>query len=180
MQDIHGIRPPVQVGLDPMIFKIALMVMGGILLLALVFFLVKKYLKKKHRPGDVKCLPAPLAPYDAALKQLAVLFERDLADPRLFYFDLTAVLRHYIGGSFGVNAIEMTSQEFVRCANTLDLGRQIKTDMATFHKRCDPFKYAGVMPEKDRVKKDLLLIKTIIEIIEKDRIKKDEIQEGGA
>jgi hypothetical protein len=180
MQDIHDIRPPVQVGLDPMIFKIALLVMGGILFLALVFFLVKKYLKKKNQPSGLKYLPAPMAPYEVALKQLKLLFQRDLADPRLFYFDLTAVLRSYIGGSFGVNAVEMTSQEFVRCVNTLDMGRQIKTDMAVFHKRSDPFKYAGVMPKKDQVKKDLLLIETIINQIEKDLTQKDEPQAGDA
>ncbi|WP_300456889.1 hypothetical protein [Desulfobacula sp.] len=180
MQDIHDIRPPVPVGLDPMIFKIVLMVMGGILFLSLVFFLVKKYLKKKHQPKGLKYLPAPLAPYAAALKQLKLLFQRELTDPRLFYFDLTAVLRHYMGGSFGVNAIEMTSQEFVRCVNTLDLGREIKQDMAVFHKRSDPFKYAGIMPEKDQVKKDLLLIETIIHQIEKDLTKKAESKEGDA
>jgi hypothetical protein len=58
--------------------------------------------------------------------------------------------------------------------------RQIKTDMAVFHKRSDPFKYAGVMPKKDQVKKDLLLIETIINQIEKDLTQKDEPQAGDA
>ncbi len=183
MKDIHGIRPPVQVGFDPMLLKIILMASAAVLLVALMFFLVKKYLKKRKHPKDLKALPQPLAPYDAAAKALDLLFQRPMDDPRVFYFDLTAVLRHYIGRSFGINAIEMTSQEFVRSFATLDFDKKIKRDMAEFQTISDPFKYAGVVPQKDRVKKDLLFIKAVIDQIEQDLTtqaeKQAEQQEGG-
>ena len=179
MKDIHGIRPPVQVGFDPMLLKILLMVTAAGLVFALVFFGVRKYLKKKKHPGDLKILSKPPAPYDAALKALDILFQKKMDDPRNFYFDLTLVLRHYIGRSFGINAVEMTSQEFIRSFKILDLDKKIKRDMAEFQKISDPFKYAGVVPQEDRVKKDLLLIKAIIDQIEKDLTKQAEKQEEG-
>jgi len=171
MKDIHEIRPPVLFGFDPQFFKILLMVSGGILVLVLLFFLIKKYLKKRKHITDPKYLPEPIPPYDAALKELDLLLQRQMLDPRLFYFDLTAVLRKYIGSSFGINAIEMTSQEFVRGLNSLDVERNLKKEIAGFQNYCDPFKYAGVIPPKDRAGQDLSLIKKIIQKIEKDLIK---------
>ena len=171
MQDIHDIRPPVPVGFDPMLFKIVLMALGGILFLGLLLFLIKKWLKKRKQPKGLKYLPEPLAPYEAALKALDFLFQGEMVDPRLFYFDLTAVLRQYIGRSYNINAIEMTSQEFVKRINRLNLDKAVKRDIARFLKLSDPFKYAGIAPEKDRVKEDLLFIKEKIHQIEKDQRK---------
>ncbi|MBT4876932.1 MAG: hypothetical protein HON48_17240, partial [Desulfobacula sp.] len=93
MKDIHGIRPPVRLGFDPMLLKIILIVSGVIILLVLLFFLIKKYLKKRKQSTEPKYLPLPLAPYEAALKELDFLLQRQIIDPRLFYFNLTAVLR---------------------------------------------------------------------------------------
>jgi len=176
MQDIHDIRPPVQVGFDPLLLKIMLMVLGGILALTLLFFLIKKYLKKRQHPKDLRYLPAPLAPYDAALKALDLLFQSRIRDSRVFYFDLTAVLKKYVGSSFNMNALEMTSQEFIRSMNRSDIDKDIKKNMARFFKLSDAFKYAGIIPEENRAKEDLLFIKKMIQQIEKDqRALKDQI-----
>lgn len=178
MQDINAIRPPVMTGFDPLVIKVALMVLAGLLLLVLVFFLIKKHLKKRKQPGDLKYLPAPLAPYDAAIRELERLAQSEILDSRLFYFSLTAVLRQYIGGSFNINAIEMTSQEFVRSMNRLDIGTHIKREISDFFALSDPIKYAGTVPAAEQVKKDLLSIKEMIRQIEKDLvIKKDEFKE---
>lgn len=166
MQDIHGIRPPVPVGFDPVHLKILLMVLGGILLLVLLIFLIKKGLKKRKQPDRVEALLEPLNPYAAAVKELDLLFQRELVDPRLFYFDLTAVLRHYIGRTFDINAIEMTSQEFGRCVNSIALETPVKREIARFQNICDPIKYAGIDPEPERIKADFAWVKEMIDQIE--------------
>lgn len=168
MQDIHGIRPPVQVGLDPMLLKIMLMVLVGILVLGLLFFLIRKWLKKRRTPKELKLLPEPMAPYDASLKELELLFQRPMIDPRLFYFDLTYILRKYIGRSFNIRATEMTSQEFIRNINQLNFSQDVKKDISKFQNLSDPFKYAGMAAQKEQVKQDLAFIKQIICRIEKD------------
>jgi hypothetical protein len=178
MKDIHGIRPPVQFGLDPLLLKIILIVTGVIILFVLLFFLIKKYLKKRKPVTDLQHLSKPIAPYEAALKELDLLFQRQMVDPGLFYFDLTAVLRKYIGSSFGINAIEMTSQEFIKAINGLDFDRVQKKDITGFQKYCDPFKYAGIAPPRDRARQDLSFIKKIIQQIEKDLKKPDELKPG--
>ena len=167
MQDIHDIRPPVQVGFDPMILKIVLLVLAGLLIIALIFFLIKKMWKKKQQPKNLKLLPATLPPCEAALKQLDNLTGISLINLRIFYFDLTAILRNYIGRTFNVNATEMTSQEFIKNLKTLDIDILIKKDISSFVNLSDSFKYAGTVPLKDQVEQDLLLIKDLIQKIEK-------------
>ncbi|WP_457552162.1 hypothetical protein [Desulfobacula sp.] len=178
MKDIHGIRPPVSVGIDPLLLKIIFLVSGGILVFVLLFFLIRKYLKKRKRSQNLKYLPEPLAPYDAALKDLDRLSQRQFFEPRLFYFDLTAVLRKYIGRSFNINAIEMTSQEFVKGINLLDFETTTKKDIIGFQKFCDPVKYAGITPENDRIIKDISFTRKVIQKIEQGRVKiKDTFEE---
>jgi len=172
MQDIHIIRPPVKVGFDPMLLTIIFMVIGVAALLLLLFFVIKKYLKKRKQPKGLKYLPEPMAPYEAAVKELDLLLHRTIGDPRLFYFDLTIVLRKYISRSFAINAVEMTSQEFIKSINLLDLDKGVKQNIARFLKSSDPYKYAGIVPEKDRANEDLLFIRDQISQIE-NRLKQE-------
>ncbi len=173
MEDIHGIRPPVSVGFDPAILKIILIVSGVVLLLILLFFLIKKYWKKKLT-DDLKYLPEPLPAFEASIKQLDRLMQNLVPDPRLFYFDLTAVLRNYIGRSFNINAIEMTSQEFIKNLNFFDIDPEIKNGISKFLNLSDSFRYAGMIPSKEQADRDLLFIKEKITKIEKILIKQRE------
>jgi len=173
MQDIHGIRPPVSVGFDPALLKTILIVLGVVLLLILLFFLIKKLWKKKLT-HDLKYLPEPPPAFETAIKQLDLLLQNPLPDPRLLYFDLTAVLRNYIGRSFNINAIEMTSQEFIKNLNFFDIDSEIKNSISKFLNLSDSFKYAGMIPSKEQADKDLLFIKEKITKIEKTLIKQRE------
>jgi hypothetical protein len=97
-------------------------------------------------------------------------------EPRIFYFDLTAILRKYIGGRFSFNAIEMTSQEFVKSISLIELNKHLKQDLISFQKISDPFKYAGHVPEIIKVKEDLAFVKKIIDQIEKELVEKDLVE----
>ncbi len=180
MQDIHGIRPPIQVGVDPRTLTIILMALGGILLLLLFAFLIRKWLKRQKESKGMTLLPETVAPYDAALRALDILLQKQDLDPRIFYFDLTAILRRYIGHSYGINAIEMTSQEFIKKVNQLDLARDIKNNIALFQKTSDPIKYAGRIPDKANLQQDIIFTKTVIQKIEKNFLQQETVQgEGG-
>ena len=168
MQDIHGILPPVQVGFDPRILQTVLIISGVAVLLILLFFLVKKLWKKKKHSNDLKLFPEPLPAYEFALKQLDRLLLSMAHDPRLLYFELSAILRNYIGRSFNINAMEMTSQEFIKNINFLDIDKKIKKDISNFLNLSDSFKYAGIIPQKEQADKNLLFIKNKICTIEQD------------
>ena len=165
-----------QAGSDPAVLWYALGAAGVILVCAAVFFLIRKYFEKRGSIKEVEAVAAIVPPYDAALNALDDL-ERNLGrNIRLFYFNLTAVLKKYIGDSFGINAPEMTSAEFVRFIGRLDLGMDIRKRINEFVKSADPFKYAGKVPEKNRAKEDLVCVREIISDIEAQVVRQEEQQ----
>ena len=174
MQEFHDIRPPVPVGLDPMAVKILLILLGALFLALLLFFLIQKWWKKRKGARDIEAVPLPLSPFEEAAKALDTLSQRPMDDPRLFYFDLTLVIRRYLGRSFGFNAVEMTSEELIREMGRLHLEKKVKQEIVQFQALSDPFKYAGVLPEKAMVIKDLDLVREIVSKIEKDLARKRE------
>ncbi len=178
MQDIHDIRPPVQVGIDPFLIKMVLLGLAVGLILTLFIFVIKKWLNKTRKNQDIKFLPKPLSPYDTALRDLAALSHSAAISSRLFYFDLTLVLRKYVGGSYKTHAIEMTSQQFLSSIRRLGLDENIKTGMVEFYKLCDPYKYAGVVPDTSKIKSDLALVKDLITQVE-NQLKADENAKKG-
>ena len=172
MQDIHPIRPPVEVGLDPAIFTMTALILAGILAAAVLFFLIKKFIRRRKDTRLPTGLPRTLHPYDSAMKTLENLEEQGAGDPRAVYFALTLVLRKYIGGSFGSHASEMTTQEFNRYVGSLEIDKSMKAGISEFNAFSDPVKYAGMTPEPDRVRKDQARVRDLIVQIESDLEKK--------
>lgn len=166
MQDIHDIRSPIQVGMDFSWIKAGLIGLVVILILLALFVLIRKWIRNRNIDQDIKLLPEPLAPYDAALLELEALSQNSSGDLRLFYFDLTLLLRKYIGAKYQIHAVEMTSQQFLSCLRKLDLDGKQKTRMTEFYKACDPYKYARVIPEPSQTKLDLEMVRDMIEHIE--------------
>lgn len=174
MQDIHDIRPPVPIGLDLLMVKIILVTLAVLLLAGLLFFLIRKWRAKRKRSNAVDAANLPLSAFEEAVKALESLTQRPMDDPRLFYFDLTFVLRQYIGRSFHINAVEMTSEEFIREVGRLDLEKEAKKEISHFQTLSDPFKYAGIQAEKAVVTKDLDAVREVISKIENDLERKRE------
>jgi hypothetical protein len=176
MQGFHDIRPPVPVGLDPMMVKLLLILLGVLLLAGILFFLIRKWWKNRKGVKDIQAVALPLSPFEEASKELDSLAQRPMDDPRLFYFDLTLVLRRYMGRTFGFNAVEMTSEEVIREMTRLPLEQTVRKEIAQFQVLSDPYKYAGVLPETALVKKDMGLVRQILSKIEETLIEKKQAE----
>lgn len=169
MQDIHGIRPPVPVGIDLSIPQTIGLVLAGIVLLGLVFFLIRRWMKNKTTGRNEISVTPPLPPYEAAMNLLGDLQNRSMDDPRQVYFDLTFIFRDYIGQTYTVQCVEMTSEQFSVCLKTLDLPLDLKNRFLRFQDRCDTIKYAGNHPENQLILKDIEFIKDLIDKIETEK-----------
>lgn len=167
MQDIHDIRPPVKIGYDPTVLWIAAAVLAGMAIILLVYFLFKKFWKRKRLSKDLKLLPAPLPAFETAIKELDLMAAGTGHDVRLFYFGLSAVLRKYISRSFHINCLEMTSKEFIAAASMLDMDQQIKRDLSGFTESSDPYKYSLIIAGRDMAVSDLETVRHIITLIER-------------
>ncbi len=166
MKDIHDIRAPVLTGsaFDPA--KMAIAVLGAaacLFLIYAVFVLVKKARKKRAGRQAYPQLPPPLPPRDAALKALELLADMMGHSPRLFYFQLTAVLKKYIGNVYGINASEMTTEELVKALNSLGIDPESRDTLSSFLGSADSVKYAAVPPSPGKSGRDLKWVKTFVE-----------------
>lgn len=86
----------------------------GILVLALAYVGWKLY--KKNGPA-IFTPRKPIPPYELAVQRLAALKDRKLLEQgqtKTYYTDLIDIMRGYLDGRFGINAMEMTSTQILR------------------------------------------------------------------
>lgn len=95
----------------PLVYSLLLMlVLGG----ASVFFIIR-YRNNKPIIKIIKIEPK-LPPHQAAIKKIEEIKSNKVwqrEDPKLYYTELTDVIRVYIKERFGFNAMEMTSTEII-------------------------------------------------------------------
>lgn len=101
--------------------KKALPWIGGVLLLAVIIFLLIKYLKKKNKEVDENPelkLPA----WEVALSKLNKIKQEKLWQQnrhKEYHTELTDVLREYIERTYQIQAMEMTSDEIMSALSML-------------------------------------------------------------
>jgi hypothetical protein len=159
-----------------MMVKLLLILLGVLLLAGILFLLIQKWRKNRKGVKEIQAVTLPLSPFEEASKELDSLAQRPMDDPRLFYFDLTLVLKRYLGRTFGFNAVEMTSEELIREMTRLRLEHEVRKEIAQFQALSDPYKYAGVMPETALVKKDMDRVRGILLKIEENLTEKREAE----
>ena len=108
MTDIHDIHPPVPVGFDaPWLMPVLLTLAGVVILAALVW-----WWRRRRKQKKIETIVPELPPDMIANKALEEIGDVRGQDGKAFYFRLSAILRQYIWGRFGVGAPEMTTEEF--------------------------------------------------------------------
>jgi hypothetical protein len=135
---------------------------AAILLLAAGAALGGWYLWKKRRKSPVEEIEAVLSPEDAALSALQAL-SPDTADGKLFYFRLSAILRQYLHGRFGIDGVEMTTEELLPHVEAMAIERDLKRDMKRFLVSSDPVKFAGASTRRDLMEKDFGFVREVVE-----------------
>jgi hypothetical protein len=122
---------------------------GGSLLFVVAGLVIWRRLR---RPKPT--LEQTLTPYELAYLELEKLLAQHLeeVDIKLFYVELTAIVRRYIERSTGVHAPEQTTEEFLR-----EIGKhpQFSVDererLQRFLEAADLVKFAGHQPQKSVV-----------------------------
>ena len=91
-------------------------------------------------------------PYELAMRRLGQLRERRLAESgheKEYYTELTDILRQYLQGRFGINAMEMTSTEIVRSLRQNEDTRLSADRMRAVLEVADFVKFAKMRPLPD-------------------------------
>lgn len=103
---------------------------------------------------DVPLVPKkkPLPPYQLAMQRLEHLRGENLwqnGQEKEYYTRLTDILRDYLQGRFGINAMEMTSQQITRILSQNEATRMPNKRMKQILEIADFVKFAKVRPLPD-------------------------------
>lgn len=171
LEDIHDIRPPVMTGMDPGLVRALLWGAGAIVVCALVFLIIRYWLKhRKKKNQNTPALPL-LSPYETATRDLEQCMAGFGHDAKIFYFELSRILKAYVSGTFNINCSEMTSQEMARAVKGLDFpDTGLKNQLIQFQDQCDPIRYMPLDAQgnldAERMQKDLALAGNLVTQIE--------------
>lgn len=106
-----------------------------------------------HRREEIQLEKAkPVPPYELALSRLRTLKSRNLPESgheKQYYTELVDILRQYLEGRFGINAMEMTSTQIVRALRDDKRTRMTADLVKSVLSIADFVKFAKVRPLPD-------------------------------
>jgi len=114
--DIRGLKPLREVRPPVPWMLIISMVLGVALLGAGLFWYLRRRASRRE-------LPPPIPAHELAFEALNRLRSTDFDDPeavRLFYFQISEVIRAYVEGRFRLNATDLTTEEILARLAALD------------------------------------------------------------
>lgn len=149
LKDITGPVLPPPPDLTWVIFVIAGIAVAGGGISVLIIILVRK--KQKERP--VITIPA----HELAYQQLEALIARDYIEKgevKLFYIEISTILRRYIENRFHLHAPGQTTEEFLYdLKNSSLLQNNLKSILKEFLFHCDQVKFATYKPTPGEIQK---------------------------
>ncbi|MBI5592562.1 MAG: DUF4381 family protein [Deltaproteobacteria bacterium] len=157
MTDIHDIKPLEILTVD---WSLLVYILGAVLILAIIgaaIYYWKKSQNRKRIPVEV-----PVLPHEAALRLLDALADVENMDAKAFYFSLSNILRAYIQARYGINALEMTTEELLPKIDILDINKEIHLELKALLRSTDPVKFAGVPAAVIKMRQDLAFVRNFV------------------
>lgn len=139
------------------------------LLLVILGVAIALYLRRRrrHKAEDKE---AQLPPYQWAMLKLSELRERNLfasGQNRLYYTDLTEILRVYLMRRFDINAMEMTSSQIIAALPAHEMGiKEGKPLLKKVLRQADFVKFAKLTPSTDE---NILTFNNAVKFVELTR-----------
>ncbi|MDE6383767.1 MAG: DUF4381 family protein [Paramuribaculum sp.] len=139
-------------------------ILGAIIIIALLAFVYFKWL----RHGKIPLMPVhkPVPPYELAKQSLEALRAEGLwqkGAEKEYYTKLTDILRTYIQGRFGINAMEMTSREIYEALAANDEAKKVRVLAQDLMREADFVKFAQNRPGADENEEAFRLADTFVE-----------------
>lgn len=145
-EDIKDVKEPLTIPLD---WKIILLwVLGGLILLALIIFFVRKYILKKK--GKVKTEKIIILPsHVRALNSLKELELKGLWKNGMvkeYHSEITEIIRKYFEERFDYPALELTTSESIELLKSYSDAKDILNVTRDFLTNADLVKFAKFIP----------------------------------
>lgn len=144
-EDIQDVKAPIRIPLNWWMILLYILIL--ILLTALIYFLYKRYIKKKETLIESKPV-IKIPPHEIAMKALRSLEEQKLwqqGKVKEYHSELTDIIRRYFEGRFNFLAMEMPSSEVIENLKKLSNGKLFEK-VESFFSNADLVKFAKFQP----------------------------------
>ncbi|HSR68030.1 MAG TPA: DUF4381 family protein [Acidobacteriota bacterium] len=164
--ELRDIKPPAEIPLDP--WRVALWIALGLAAAALAWWLYRRW-RRRPRPAPVRAprrAQPPLPPHELAYRELAELEVSPLLQEgqiKEYYTRASEIIRRYLRGRYGIDAMEMTSRQISQQLQRLRLSLHNQRLFELFSERCDLVKFAKLRPSAENNSKIVPLARQIVD-----------------
>uniref|UniRef100_A0A7V3E757 Oxygen tolerance n=1 Tax=Ignavibacterium album TaxID=591197 RepID=A0A7V3E757_9BACT len=172
-EDIKDIKPPVRIPFDWI--SLIIWILLSAILLAVIYFLYKKYFRKKATEQVSKPVIV-LPPHEEALMKLDQLDREQLWQKgfvKEYHSRITEIIREYFEKRFGLPALELPTSEQLELLKRIPDAKEIYSLTESFLSNADLVKFAKFVP-LDRLNAEMM--KQAVEIVNKSTIKNSIVQ----
>ena len=179
IKDIHPIQDV------PFDWMFVIMIVAGILILALIIWLVVRYLKNAKKKDELnKVIHSPRSSaYEIAMKGFEDLKKEQWwqkGDVKKYYSELTEVVRLYIQNRWMIPALEFTSDEILEHAFIKQLASTENEKLVYLLRLADLVKFAKAIPHASEHELSLVNAIQFVEATTPMEEKVKEVEKGGA
>lgn len=157
--DVKGLKPLQEAGEPP---RIWLWISAGLILIALIILIVVLLGNYRKKENVVPEKP----PYEEAVEALKALNLKKMIEQgllRAYVFELSAILKRYLGRRYRINASEFTTDEMIEWASGFSFKEEISEKIQDFFRSVHPVKFAKVVPERSKVEDMTKQVWSIVE-----------------
>ncbi|MCX8105640.1 MAG: hypothetical protein N3D80_07220 [Ignavibacterium album] len=172
-EDIKDIKPPVRIPFDWI--SLIIWILLSAILLAVIYFLYKKYFLKKATEQVSKPVIV-LPPHEEALMKLDQLDREQLWQKgfvKEYHSRITEIIREYFEKRFGLPALELPTSEQLELLKRIPDAKEIYSLTESFLSNADLVKFAKFVP-LDGLNAEMM--KQAVEIVNKSTIKNSIVQ----
>lgn len=172
-EDIKDIKPPVRIPFDWI--SLIIWILLSAILLAVIYFLYKKYFRKKVTEQVSKPVIV-LPPHEEALMKLDQLDREQLWQKgfvKEYHSRITEIIREYFEKRFGLPALELPTSEQLELLKRIPDAKEIYSLTESFLSNADLVKFAKFVP-LDGLNAEMM--KQAVEIVNKSTIKNSIVQ----
>lgn len=136
------------------------------LVVSLIIFVLLKYVLKKKVPFIDQTPQPVIPPHIVALEKLEEIKVQKIwqcGDIKVFYTQVTDVLRVYLEGRFGINAMELTSDEIMALVKKEPGLNEVRAALKDLLTLADLVKFAKMVPLENDNERSLLIAFDVVD-----------------
>lgn len=141
-------------------------VLLAFLVVSLIIFVLLKYVLKKKVPFIDQTPQPVIPPHIVALEKLEEIKVQKIwqcGDIKVFYTQVTDVLRVYLEGRFGINAMELTSDEIMALVKKEPGLNEVRAALKDLLTLADLVKFAKMVPIENQNERSLLIAFDVVD-----------------